>query len=359
EDVVVELELRRQAAPLEELPVAEVRRQAAPGTGHRLEPDQRLPDGEQVVPAVVAGGDDRGRRPLADPDVAAVEQRVVDQTGLDVVVLDAVVPDVGQPGAPDGERARDRPDAVAHVVDADVLDRQVGVLEPEARVVQRVYLIPREAPVVLPELHAARDADHAAAPQVDRIEVGQRGEERGLPGVEPREVEQRAVVVGRRPRSGERDQRAGSIEAARYRRGRGGGRRGGGGGCRRRGRARRGRGRRGAGRRRLSGRGGRHGGRGRRQGRGRLDRGGRGRGRGAGARGRRGLVKSEGVPVPAWHCEGHARVRNPRQGDDEGNCAEAFRVSHNGRSSAAPRIQARPFSDGVIQYACPAAPARA
>src|SRR5437899_1318452 len=93
EDVVVELELRRQVAPLEELSVAQVRRKPAPWTGHRLEPDQRLPDGEQVVPPVEPGGDDRGRRPLADADVAAVEQRVVDQTGPDVVGLDAVVPD--------------------------------------------------------------------------------------------------------------------------------------------------------------------------------------------------------------------------------------------------------------------------
>src|SRR5438552_7918560 len=265
---------------LEELAVAEVRRQPPARAGHRLEPDQRLPDGQEIVPAVVAGGDDGERRPLADPDVAAVEQRVVDQAGLDVVVLDAVVADVAQPGPADDERAGDRPDAVGHVVDTDVLDRDAGILEPDARVVHRVHLVPREAPVVLPELDAAGDAGSAAAGEIQRIQIGRGREEGGLARIQACQVEQRAVVVRHRPRSGERDQRPRSVEAGRGRRRRGRRARGGGRG-RRGGRRARGRGR---GRRR--GRRARGGGRGRR--RGRRGRGGAGRGRRGGGRPGRG-----------------------------------------------------------------------
>src|SRR5207253_11279558 len=105
-------------------------------------------------------------------DVAAVEQRVVDQAGLDVVVLDAIVADVAQPGPADDERAGDRPDAVGHVVDTDVLDRDTGILEPDARVVHRVHLVTRAAPVVLPELDAAGGAGRADAGQMQLVRAG-------------------------------------------------------------------------------------------------------------------------------------------------------------------------------------------
>src|SRR5207302_8362297 len=233
---------------------------------------------------------------------AAVEQRVVDQAGLDVVVLDAIVADVAQPGPADDERAGDRPDAVGHVVDTDVLDRDTGILEPDARVVHRVHLVPREAPVVLPELDAAGDAGSAAAGESQRIQIGRGREEGRLARIQACQVEQRAVVVRRRPRSGERDQRPQSVEAGRDRR-RGGRRARGGGRGRRRGRRARGGGR---GRRRgRRGRGGARRGRrrGRRPGRGRRRR----RARGGG--GDRFAAEGVAVAASARRGDGQARER--------------------------------------------------
>src|SRR5207247_1747644 len=216
-------------------------------------------------------------------------------------------------------RAGDRPDAVGHGVDTDVLDRDTGILEPDARVVHRVHLVPREAPVVLPELDAAGDAGSAAAGEIQRIQIGRGREEGRLARIQARQVEQRAVVVRRRPRSGERDQRPRSIEAGRDRR-RGGRRARGGGRGRRRGR-RGGRRARGGGRgRRRRRRRGRRGRGGARRGRRRGRRPGRGRRRRRARGGGGDRFAAEGVAV-ARRGDGQARERERgRQGEE----SEAF-----------------------------------